>query len=359
MDALTENIDIIPGTHIHDIDKSFTFIYGVLGVLSAVMNLGVILAYGLMKSIYQNNANFLLFCTALADFCITVLLWMRFLILQLKVNCYRIIPTRILTYVYLLLLDYSFCLGLGTLLIYAVDRYLSTVRLSVRTQTLKKKDIKTVLMVIWIASFFPSLIELILSRFNYIYYDNYSVATLRSCLHATLIVFILLIIIIVNKSQKIHSHTLNPLNTWSGYYSRTEIRIATINVREKTRLINILIALVITYTITYLPYMIFITMDQHNVLKHEGVPVSYIITANVCEVLYFLSSFVKPMIILYRSNDFRTSLAEHPIVRWLFKRHKYNIYTWSTPFQSWGSQTKMELPKPQIIVNFYSYKRTF
>lgn len=279
------------------VHRFITYTSPILASICTITNFIVVAVFLKLKK--KTIPNLLLTCSALADLFLTSILWFQYLVTVFEEGD----DNAIFHYTIDGLTDYSYCIVLGTLLVSTVDRYISISRPFYHREQFTKKRTVYVVLALWIVSLLPPLIMLLITKFDYRNLYKLPDVIGSWCFHTVVIVTILIIAVVLYKTftqvRRINRHEFASGNFRSDDAQKEQTKVMMATNRKNKRLLRIFIIMITTYTLTYMPLFTYLVLDGANVLN-EDMDIAYV----VCELLYFFSSAINPIVTLSMKEDF-------------------------------------------------------
>ena len=262
-------------------------------------NLAVIIVYVSLGRLREKRSNYLLFSQALSDMYLGALVWYELAFQKWILGA----PWRTVRMIYMGMLEYSFVLSIGTLLMGAMERYLLIVRPSIHISV---KLLKQGTALIWLLALIPTLCLLGIMRFDIRYADSRAVVRYSYVFDVQVVAVLAAIgallgksltkarlIVERNKSQYslMETQETNELDTDESAQ------------RRLTRLVKLFIAIMIIFICTYFPIFLgrFLydvgVLDALNVTQHH-------VLVTMCHVMYKFSAMINPVLSLTVKRDY-------------------------------------------------------
>lgn len=279
------------------------------GTLSALANLIVILIFMLMGQSGKRFSNYLLFCTALSDLLVSAVSWYSYYVSLLSMQeSPHLDDVQLSLHA---LYDYSFVLSLGTLLVCSFERWFSVSKPLQHQKITNRTFAKIIIVPVWILAALPPLIRLGLADFNLKQFYSSRDRVFNICFRSILIGLILIILIILTMTCIKISTMINRPNGEKqkhlepGHTHSNEKLIAD---KANSRVIKIFIIMIIAFAVTFLPITISMFLHYEGALRHMK-PTHELALTIFCDVFFFSSSLVNPILTLTCHADYRRSLV--------------------------------------------------
>ena len=264
----------------------------------------LVVIYLMFRPLQRKNGNYLLLCQALADLYIGALLWFEIVAFNWASNKHR----HILHVVYTGMLEYSFVVCMGTLLVSALERYVSITRSVYHKQNITVNRLQRVTMLLWVVALIPVMCLLGVMQFDMKQANSSSVKRYSYLFDAFVLLIITVIASVLWKSLR-HANSINKNNS---FQRDTEDYMDLSNAKSKvlikdTRLVKLFIATMAIFILTYIPIFIGRLIYDTGGLDNLSY-IEHVVLVNTCHVLYKFSAICNPVMSLLVKKDYRDKI---------------------------------------------------
>ena len=279
----------------------------VIGMTCA--NTLVITFYMMVKKCRRKLSNFLLQMQAMTDLYNTIMVWLDIAISMCSSHEYSVQATLALISTWML--EYSFILSLGTLMLASFERYIAIRKPYYHRTKITKIGVKYCMFAVWIASLIPPTILLSLMRFDYMNYDINHVITYSFVFDAVMLSMIIcvvtsLLLTLMTAKSSIGNNELIELSERQRYRDEEKNMLIRQNSnRKKVRLVVIFLCMMTAYIVTFLPMVISRLMYDTGVVSKHLSQYQIAVLVSVCHTLYESSALFNPLLTLFFKEDYR------------------------------------------------------
>ena len=288
------------------INKVFSILFAVQASLSTLLNVLVFATYIHMQKLRKKIPTFLLFCTNVVDIFITGLFWFHFMLSTKSDDDSEYSAT--IYYAYIMLLRYSFCLSLLTLMLSAIDRYFSIATPFLHMAKVTFSRIRLVYILIWIISTIPVLVRMFLSKFEERNLYTYTDRVYLHIFNAVLLLMIIIVFVFLFKTYRRSQSAIAGSGNLNGEKDVSTVKNLLSCKKKQTRLLKIFSIMMVSYTLSYLPIAFDMTLQNLGILIVDGGSYEEVIITHISDNLYFASAIVNPIITLSMQRDYRNTL---------------------------------------------------
>lgn len=285
--------------------KTFIILQSSEAVATTLVNTTVLIVYGFIKTRQRKISNYLLFNQAIVDLYMSLSLWYELVLLLIDIKRNQ----QYLLVINIGMLEYSLLLSLGTLLMGAVERYLSITKsfYHKRNITLLRLAYATVLL--WLISSVPSFVLLSLMGFDNNNSEDTYVNVYSYMFDAALvcIVFLIVYLIAMTLRKARSSCSLQVLSSESYSNPNRRQKLLGIARRKHTRLLVIFLIMIGAYILTFLPFILGRIAYDAGTLEHVS-KCNQMAISFLCLLFYKSSSLFNPFLTLFLKKDYRKTL---------------------------------------------------
>ena len=327
---------------IERMEKIFRMALIIQASISTFANLAVFLVYIRLGKSREKFSNYLLFCTALSDLFVSGLSWYSYYASTMA-SSPTLDDVQIVQYG---LIDYSFALCLGSLLLSSVDRWYSVSKPLRHREITHRENIRCVIVIVWVLSLLPPLIRLGLAKYCYENLYNSNDKIFNYWYRSILLVVILLIMVILiwtgvkvakifnRSSGKVIPLDEKPTTILDGNRKKNVLAH-----KRNKRVVKIFLGMIAAFGLTFLPITIGMFLFDAGALD-DMQEIDLVAFTIFCDLFYFTSSLINPFLTLFFQKDFRrtliniimfrtgTSVARNTLHRYLSQRKINNSNVW-------------------------------
>lgn len=293
------------------VDQLYTIILGiqlveVVGMTCA--NLLVIGLYFRMKRERQKISNNLLLSQAVTDLYNAIMMWYE-MIINFAVT--EQTPLKYaLELVKIAMLEYSFTVSLGTLLLGALERYLAITNPYYHKQKVTLMRIMYSTFAVWFLSLIPPCILLALMNCNIANFNKSGVIIYSFAFDAVMIaviIFVVTMLLLSLTTARAACSDQAKLTRHQGNQPPRKRKSTTF--RKKLRLVVIFLIMMVLYIITFLPLTIGRVLFDVGMVKNLS-SFDRLVMIIVCHTLYKSSALFNPFLTIFLKEDYRRTFVD-------------------------------------------------
>ena len=276
----------------------------VQATLITITNSVLLIVYTKLGPLKRKNGNYLILTQAFADLYIGLLLWFEIIAEHWVGFEYR----NLVLVLYSGMLEYSFTVCVGTLLVNAGERYILVTRPIYHKHHVTVKRLQYAWGILWVSSLVPALCLVGLMQFDITHANSGRVIRYSYVFDVIMIALISVIALIHWQSIKITKKLTYAQNNYDGNEKEIEVRPSTRNNLQKdTRLIKLFIVTMVIFVLTYIPIFMGRLLYDLGALKDMSM-IDHVMFISICHVLYKVSALFNPILGIYAKRDYRNKL---------------------------------------------------
>lgn len=271
-------------------------------------NLVVIALYLSMKREQKKISNYLLLSQSITDLYNALMMWYDLIITLTHIK------HTALELVKITMLEYSFTLSLGTLLLGALERYLAITKPYYHKRNITMIRIVYSTVAVWVFSLVPPSILLALMKYTIMNFNSDRVIMYSFVFDAVMlgmIIFVVTILILTlstarascrEKTTKLTRHHKCPQRNQRNKSTRSP------SFKKRLRLVVIFMIMMVLYIVTFLPLTIGRVLYDTGTVKNLPFFDNMVIII-VCHTLYKSSALFNPFLTLCLKEDYRRTFT--------------------------------------------------
>lgn len=295
-------------TCVKELDKTFIMAKLFEAIAMSITNIVVLVLYFTLKKDRKKISNFLLLNQAITDLYVAVCLWYELAIDITKVR----LPSLLLLKV--AMFEYSIMLSLGSLLLGALERYLSITKTFFHRSKITLERVFQAAICLWLFSLAPVFLLLLVMTFNHRNVHLTRVMVYSYVVDAVMFIFITTIVYLLLMTLKAARTSCNGhveticLQLNDGLQNRQ--RSKEIRARKRSiRLLVIFIIMISAYILTFVPFVAARVFYDIGLLDTLSL-CRKIIIGGTSNLLYKFSSLFNPFLTIILKEDYRRALMK-------------------------------------------------